>query len=603
MHRHYIIIAFCFLWMLQPTCPAQGQTIFGYRTNDNAFLGVTADQISKRKVQLLGLENRYGEYITSIVEGSAAEKAGLLPLDFLTGINDEELDWSTDLSDLLGQYQAGDEVNIHFVRKGKTMTKLVTLGKRRSTNWNMSSFSFPQNNNEPFLGISKHDAHSDYELGVRVNIIDMSTADDLGMKDGDVILKINDYPMVDWEDISGAIDMLQVGDNINLEWERVGKSYKQSGTIKSKANRNSSRYSFSTSGYNNTSDYAFLGIYSSPISKEKAKKLNFDNPYGSYVTAVMERSTAEQAGLQPFDYIYGIDEYRTGRDQNLTDILRKYDIGENATLHFIRKGEYVKSQVTFGDRDKARSISKSGCDDPFLGVQQSMSNRLDEGVQVQVIEESTAFAAGLQDGDAITKINGYPILDWEDLSTAVDAMYVGEEAVLEYQRNGKRLEGTAIVQSDCARKRSGNRYMNLNFDDLRVNIFGERKDKDNQRSRNAESMELHLRDISSSEVREINRELELELPAKNDLPVKKLRMEMNQGMNMYQLTFTLDRIGDTKVRVHNNSGRQIYAYDLGGFQGDFSDEIDLARNGPGDYYLTIEQDEQAFVQKIKLTKI
>ncbi|NRB63722.1 MAG: PDZ domain-containing protein [Saprospiraceae bacterium] len=311
MHRHYIIIAFCFLWMLQPTCPAQGQTIFGYRTNDNAFLGVTADQISKRKVQLLGLENRYGEYITSIVEGSAAEKAGLLPLDFLTGINDEELDWSTDLSDLLGQYQAGDEVNIHFVRKGKTMTKLVTLGKRRSTNWNMSSFSFPQNNNEPFLGISKHDAHSDYELGVRVNIIDMSTADDLGMKDGDVILKINDYPMVDWEDISGAIDMLQVGDNINLEWERVGKSYKQSGTIKSKADRNSSRYSFSASGYNNTSDYAFLRRHLNVRIVFEVKNISEFKQNISRTPENTERPTNRQSVILPLTVVKLVEGERT----------------------------------------------------------------------------------------------------------------------------------------------------------------------------------------------------------------------------------------------------------------------------------------------------
>ncbi|MEK7254358.1 MAG: hypothetical protein AAB316_06420 [Bacteroidota bacterium] len=52
----------------------------------------------------------------------------------------------------------------------------------------------------------------------------------------------------------------------------------------------------------------YLGVEAIHISEEKAKKLGFTNVHGSYVSKVMERSSAKQAGLQPFDYIYGVDE-------------------------------------------------------------------------------------------------------------------------------------------------------------------------------------------------------------------------------------------------------------------------------------------------------
>ena len=42
-------------------------------------------------------------------------------------------------------------------------------------------------------------------------------------------------------------------------------------------------------------EYAFLGIYSERVSKEKAKKLGFDNPYGSYVSSVIPGTAAGRA--------------------------------------------------------------------------------------------------------------------------------------------------------------------------------------------------------------------------------------------------------------------------------------------------------------------
>ena len=38
---------------------------------------------------------------------------------------------------------------------------------------------------------------------------------------------------------------------------------------------------------------AFLGVHSEEISKTKAQLLNFDNPYGAYITLVIQNTAAE----------------------------------------------------------------------------------------------------------------------------------------------------------------------------------------------------------------------------------------------------------------------------------------------------------------------
>jgi len=585
--------------MLLCLTPVSAQVIWNNSGDDRAFLGVTTDEISERKAELLGFENRHGAYITSITKGSAAEKYGFQPLDYIVGINDESMNWSTDLTELLEKYNPGDEVTIYFYRKGKKQSKNVTLGERRNswnTNFNLARIS---GSNDPFLGISQHSAYSEYERGVRVNIIDGSTADELGMKDGDVIMSINDYPMIDWQDIQGAIKMMEPGDQINVAWEREGQQYSKSGSIKSEADRRSN-YSLSFSRASNGGDYAFLGIYSNPISTVKAEKLGFDNRYGSYVTGVMERSAAEKIGLQPFDYIVGIDEYRTGKNQDLTDILRKYDVGESATLHFIRQGRKMTRNVTFTDRDDARDARRERCDDPFLGVQQSFSTKPKKGVLVNVIEESTAEEAGMEDGDIITNINNFTILDWEDLGTAVDAMEVGAEIKLDFLRDGQRQTGRAAIKSDCDRRERSNRTINLDFGDMTINLFGEDEEEDEREE--VRNMRVDLEDMGSNDMNRLRNEFDLEIPNSSNLNVRGLQLYPNPETGRFRMEFELSQRGDTGIRIYNNSGREIYQYDLGGFSGEFSDDVDIAQNGEGAYYLVIQQRGQAFAKKIVLKK-
>jgi PDZ domain-containing secreted protein len=98
---------------------------------------------------------------------------------------------------------------------------------------------------------------------------------------------------------------------------------------------------------------AFLGVESNSISYDKAEKLGFDNPHGSYVTKVFKNTAAHAADLKPFDYIVGIDNQETSESEDLTDLLGDYETGDKATVHYIRQGKKRSAKITFGNRENA----------------------------------------------------------------------------------------------------------------------------------------------------------------------------------------------------------------------------------------------------------
>lgn len=592
MKNTYSTFLFIFLALISGPLSAQDVSIFNFRDNDDenrAYLGIYSREVSDEKAKLLGFDNEYGSYISRVIPNSAADRAGLQPFDYVYGVEEERVDWYDDLTDLLENYEPGDEVSIHYIRKGDKRSVRVRLGERSDWSWSKGS------SEDAFLGVSPRRDNEEDEFGVPVNVVRNSAAEEMGLRHGDLILSINDYPMVDWEDISTAVDNLRPGETIRIEYERAGERQSLTGAIRSEAETRRQNESLSRP----QSDPAFLGIQSSKISEEKAELLGFDNPYGSYVTKVLRGTSAERAGVQAFDYIYGVDAYRTGENQNLSLILRKYRPGEEATLHLIRQQNKKTLSVTFGRRSDVIREETDKCEDPFFGIRHEHSYKPDRGVKVDVISNSTAEELGLQNGDVIISINGFPIIDWEDISTAIDNMKVGDPIAVDYRRDGKEKSGSQPIKSYCDTKGLTNEQDNnvYFYDDQ---VWSERR---HERSRgNLSDVEVEMSDMSPAEADELKEKFDIDMPTDNDLRIQGLRLFPNPSAGLFQLEFNLPQRGETGIRIYNASGRQIYNYELGSFSGAFSDSVDISQNGAGSYFLEIRQDGRSVAKKILLTQ-
>lgn len=573
-------LAFVCLLALVNFATAQGS--YSQDDEETAFLGIESNSISKEKAKALGFDNPYGRYITRVVKNSVAEKAGLQPFDYVYAINDYQMSENKDLEDILEKFKPGSKVTVYYIRQNKKQTADVTFVSRRTPAITAKE--------KAYLGVSPH-SDNDEALGVKIYVMSNSTAEALGMQDGDVILKINSQPMVDWSDISLAISQIKAGDKIAIDFERAGKKMHAEQPIKSYSE--SKQYVPRVSNWN-PDQTAFLGINSTGVSEEKAEKLGFQNTNGSYITRVFANSAAEKSGLKAFDYVYGINDYRTNEDVSLTEILRKFKTGDKVTVYYIRNGEKKTAEATFTKRSEAKTnISEDECDAPFLGVRQE--DDTDEGVSIEVIEKSTAAEMGLKDGDVVTSINGHRIVDWDDVSAAVDVMKVGETITVEYMRGGKKQTANKPVKSHCETSPEESRY-GLNFE--------REEDRDEPEENfvnvDANNAIVDLRDLDATEATDFKSRFSIDMPTANDLSVQKLSVTPDASHNAFQLQFNLPQEGETSIRIYNAAGRMIYNYDLGKFSGDFTDQVNISQNGAGNYFLEIRQGGKSATKKVIL---
>lgn len=102
------------------------------------FLGIRYIILNKEISQANRLPVDYGALIVresfgekAIVEGSAAEKAGLKEYDIILEFDGKKITQENTLADILSQYKIGDEVSLKVLREGKEINLKVKLEERK----------------------------------------------------------------------------------------------------------------------------------------------------------------------------------------------------------------------------------------------------------------------------------------------------------------------------------------------------------------------------------------------------------------------------------------------------------------------------------------
>jgi serine protease Do len=102
---------------------------------NKAFLGVMSEAVDK------------GVIIKSVVEGSAAQKAGLKEQDIITKVNDQIIDGPKTLYDIVGGFKPQDKINITYLRDEKEMKTVAVLEKNKNIASNNNfNFNAPNGN-------------------------------------------------------------------------------------------------------------------------------------------------------------------------------------------------------------------------------------------------------------------------------------------------------------------------------------------------------------------------------------------------------------------------------------------------------------------------
>jgi serine protease Do len=185
------------------------------------WLGVIIQDVNPEIANALDLKTPTGALISSVQEGSPAEKAGLKSEDVVIKFGAKSVKNSRDLSNLVAAAEPNEEVVLTVLRDGKEKEIKVKLAERLE---DQQTITQVQPNAVEKVGMEVADITPDliqkYELKVKkdgvviTKIEKNSLASQSGLQPGDVILKINRKDIRNVSEYNEIIDDVKAGDTL-----------------------------------------------------------------------------------------------------------------------------------------------------------------------------------------------------------------------------------------------------------------------------------------------------------------------------------------------------------------------------------------------------
>ncbi len=182
---------------------------------EHGYLGVQFEELNQSSIETLGLKNvQFGMMVKKLLENGPAEKGGIKVGDILIELDGKELKKSNDLVLTVANYTPGTIVSIKLLRAGKIETVKIKLGNRiemTGTGSTPDKGDFFENYgfeladlNDSFKNEKKIPANIS---GVVVTkVVKGSLSDSAGIRQNDIIIKINNQNIKDIVSLKKILD-------------------------------------------------------------------------------------------------------------------------------------------------------------------------------------------------------------------------------------------------------------------------------------------------------------------------------------------------------------------------------------------------------------
>ena len=191
-------------------------------------LGVQVGDVQRDQMAELGLTRAGGAFIGSVINGSAAEKAGIRAGDVIIAFNGKEIASSSELPPLVGAMPPGSRANVKLLRNGKPLDVVVVLsplveGTAAAARPGEPRAAAPAADLNPIgVVVSDLDGAARAKLGlapgegVRVSRVASLAARQAGLSPGDVILQVGKSPVGTSAQFATALKGVKSGDRVRL---------------------------------------------------------------------------------------------------------------------------------------------------------------------------------------------------------------------------------------------------------------------------------------------------------------------------------------------------------------------------------------------------
>ena len=217
---------------LPPTCEPKG------------YLGVSSSSLSAEQAKTSKAPGGKGAYVTEVIDDTPAAKLGLKEGDVIVQVDGKAVKDPGMLSEAIGDHEPGSTVNVTWYRAGKKMNGKAELAESKSYSysysfdsdhggegWDWENYYGDAADMEPraFLGVTPGEGEGS---GAHVGSVEEeSAAATMGIQKGDVITRVNDVTIADFEALSKTIRSMEPGDAAAVTVKRDGKDIVLNGNL------------------------------------------------------------------------------------------------------------------------------------------------------------------------------------------------------------------------------------------------------------------------------------------------------------------------------------------------------------------------------------
>jgi serine protease Do len=192
------------------------------------WLGVLIQDVTRELAEAFGMTTPQGALVSKVLDDSPAAAAGFQPGDVIVRYNGRDVAGSASLPPLVGQTRVGNSAEVVVIRDGQEHTLTVTIGElpgdeelAQAVEPKVDSVS------EKRLGIKivevpepLSEALDLPEGGVLVDGIESGAASRAGVRQGDVIVMLNQQVVSDPEQFAELVEALPDGKSVALRIQR-----------------------------------------------------------------------------------------------------------------------------------------------------------------------------------------------------------------------------------------------------------------------------------------------------------------------------------------------------------------------------------------------
>lgn len=174
-----------------------------------AYIGIQypRDDMSDEQKKQSGIMDGAGVFVTDVAADGAAKVAGLKKGDFVTKLNDIEVNSGPELQEQVARYKPGDKINVTYVRDGKEYNTSLTL-KNKSGNYEVvkTETSFDDLGAD-LVTVDKQTAQkNDLTGGVQVKKIGNGLLKNTRIQEGFIITSVDGQDVNNLDDLKSILN-------------------------------------------------------------------------------------------------------------------------------------------------------------------------------------------------------------------------------------------------------------------------------------------------------------------------------------------------------------------------------------------------------------